>query len=76
MVGASVYGIGSPFSVTGGCSEYSLFQGVMSVSEDFAGETFNLLSLSHTSSVEMYSCRWVAAASGSGCWEKTVMSSA
>ena len=46
----SVYGISSPFSVTGGCSEYSLFQGVMSVREDFAGETFSLFWVSQISS--------------------------
>ena len=35
-----MYGIGSPFSVTGGRSVYSLFHGVMSVNVDFAVETF------------------------------------
>ena len=53
---------------------YSLFHGVMSASVDFVVETFSQFVWSHVSSMYMYSCRCVAAISGSGCCEKTVMS--
>ena len=37
-----VYEISSPYSMTGGCSVFSLFLGVISVSVDFVKETFSL----------------------------------
>ena len=55
---------------------YSSFHGVMSVSVDFAVETFSLFFWNHVSSMCMYSCRCVAAIRGLGCREKTVISSA
>ena len=54
---------------------YSWFHGVMSLSMDFVVENFNLFVWSHVSSMYMYSCRCVEAISGSGCREKTGMSS-
>ena len=70
MVGLFVYGISSPFSVTGGWSVYSWFHGVMSVSVDFDVETFSLFVWRHVSSMCVYSCRCMAAVSKLGCCEK------
>ena len=70
-----MYGIGSPFSVTGGYSLYSWFHGVMSVIVDYFVEIFSLFLWIHVSSMYIYSCRCVMAILGSGSCEKTVMSS-
>ena len=73
-----MYEISSPFSVTGGCHVYSLFNGVMRVSVDFFFfvETLSLFVWSHVSSVRLYSSGCAAAVSRMGCCEKTVMLSA
>ena len=74
VVGQLVYGICSPFSMTEGCSVYSRFHGLMSVSVDFDVETFSLFVWTHFSSMYMYSSRCGAAILESGCCENTVMS--
>ena len=50
MVVVSLTGMGVLYSVTCGCTEYSLLKGVMSVSEDLFAETLSLLSVSQFSS--------------------------
>ena len=52
---------------------YSWLYHVMSVSVDFVVESFSLFVWSNVSSAHMYSFRYVAAISKSGCCEKTVM---
>ena len=57
-------------SVIVGCKLYCWAQSVVRVSMDFERETFILFERSQSSCGLIYSCRWVAAVCGSGCWEK------